>query len=100
MLVWQDLLFQHADPLGARRLRRSPGAGFFPAAQAPLFVSNPENGLKNIKNGAPEDKFQARMKLADELDKDFRTTFPHRNVKAYADMYDDAMAMMKSEDHW
>ncbi|MBB5031901.1 DUF1501 domain-containing protein [Prosthecobacter vanneervenii] len=77
---------------------RHPGAGFFPAAQAPLFVSNPENGLKNIKNGSPEEKFQARMKLADELDKDFRSTFPHRNVKAYADMYDDAIAMMKSED--
>jgi hypothetical protein len=59
---------------------------------------NPENGLKNIKNNAPEDKFQARMRLADELDQDFRKTFPHRNVKAYADMYDDAMAMMKSED--
>ena len=77
---------------------RHPGAGFFPAAQAPLFVSNPENGLKNIKSSVPEAQFQARMKLADELDKDFRATFPHRNVKAYADMYDDAMAMMKSED--
>jgi hypothetical protein len=77
---------------------RHPGAGFFPAAQAPLFVSNPENGLKNIKSGVPEAQFQARMKLADELDKDFRATFPHRNVKAYADMYDDAIAMMKSED--
>ena len=77
---------------------RHPGAGFFPAAQAPLFVSNPENGLKNIKPSVPEAQFQARMKLADELDKDFRATFPHRNVKAYADMYDDAMAMMKSED--
>ena len=74
---------------------RHPGAGFFPAAQAPLFVSNPENGLKNIKNSQPE-KLQARMTLADELDKDFRATFPHRNVKAYADMYDDAMTMMKS----
>jgi uncharacterized protein (DUF1501 family) len=38
------------------------------------------------------------MRLADELDQDFRTTFAHRNVKAYAEMYDDAMAMMKSED--
>ncbi len=77
---------------------RHPGAGFFPAAQAPLFVSNPENGLKNIKNRAPEDQFMARMKLVDELDGEFRQTFPHRNVKAYSDMYDDAMAMMKSED--
>jgi hypothetical protein len=77
---------------------RHPGAGFFPAAQAPLFVSNPENGLKNVKPSVTEDKFQARMKLADELDRDFRSTFQQRNVKAYADMYDDAIAMMKSED--
>ena len=79
---------------------RHPGAGFFPAAQSPLFVSNPENGIKNVRrqSGLTEEKFQAQMQLADELDKDFRTTFPHRNVKAYTDMYDDAMTMMKSED--
>lgn len=77
---------------------RHPGAGFFPAAHSPLYVNNPENGLKNVKSSVPEDKFMARMKLADELDSGFRSTFPHRNVKAYAEMYDDAMAMMKSED--
>ena len=77
---------------------RHPGAGFFPAAHSPLYVNNPENGLKNVKSTVPEDKFQARMSLADELDQDFRATFAHRNVKAYAEMYDDAIAMMKSED--
>jgi hypothetical protein len=77
---------------------RHPGAGFFPAAHSPLYVNNPENGLKNVRPSVPEDRFMKRMKLADELDKDFRATFAHRNVKAYADMYDDAMAMMKSED--
>ncbi|MDB6072573.1 MAG: hypothetical protein JWO89_213 [Verrucomicrobiaceae bacterium] len=79
---------------------RHPGAGFFPAANSPLFVSNPENGLKNVKlqPGLTDDKFQARMHLADELDADFRSTFPQRNVKAYTDMYDNAMTMMKSED--
>ena len=79
---------------------RHPGAGFFPAQFSPLYVNNPENGLKNVKlqPGLTEDRFQKRMKLADELDADFRATFPHRNVKAYADMYDDAIAMMKSED--
>ncbi len=79
---------------------RHPGAGFFPAVNSPLFVSNPENGLKNVKlqPGLTDDKFQARMRLADELDADFRSTFPQRNVKAYTDMYDNAMTMMKSED--
>lgn len=79
---------------------RHPGSGFFPAQYSPLYVNNPENGLKNVKlqPGLTEDRFVKRMSLADELDKDFRATFPHRNVKAYSDMYDDAMTMMKSED--
>jgi hypothetical protein len=29
---------------------RHPGAGFFPAAHSPLYVNNPENGLKNVKS--------------------------------------------------
>ena len=79
---------------------RHPGSGFFPAQYSPLYVSNPENGLRNVKlqPGLTEERFKKRMGLANELDQDFRAAFPHRNVKAYADMYDDAMAMMKSED--
>ena len=79
---------------------RHPGAGFFPASQNPLFVNNPENGIKNVKvqPGLTDDRFAKRMAFANELDKDFRTAFPHRNVKAYTDMYDHAMTMMKSED--
>ena len=79
---------------------RHPGAGFFPAAQSPLFVNNPENGIKNVKlqPGLTEEKFQKRMAFANELDSEFRATYPQRNVKAYSDMYDHAMTMMKSED--
>jgi hypothetical protein len=79
---------------------RHPGAGFFPASQGPLFVNNPENGIKNVRlqKGLSEDRFATRLALADDLDQEFRETFPHRNVKAYADMYDHAIAMMKSED--
>ncbi|HEY1082372.1 MAG TPA: DUF1501 domain-containing protein [Prosthecobacter sp.] len=79
---------------------RHPGSGFFPAQYSPLYVSNPENGLKNVRlqPGLTEDRFMKRMNLAEQLDQDFRSTYAHRNVKAYSDMYDDAMAMMKSED--
>lgn len=79
---------------------RHPGAGFFPAVHNPLFVSNPENGLKNVKlqPGLTQERFAARMELANNLDHDFRSTFPQRNVKAYTDMYDHAIGMMKSED--
>lgn len=79
---------------------RHPGAGFFPAGNNPLFVGNPEAGLKNVKiqRNLTEERFASRMSLADDLDKEFRSTFPHRNVKAYTDMYDNAISMMKSED--
>ena len=79
---------------------RHPGAGFLPAAQGPLFVNNPANGIKNAvrQEGLPENRFAARLDLAGELDAEFRATFPHRNVKAYAEMYDHAITMMKSED--
>lgn len=79
---------------------RHPGAGFLAASYNPLFVNNPENGIKNVRlqKNLTEDRFMARMSLTDDLDREFRNTYPHRNVKAYADMYDHAMTMMKSED--
>lgn len=79
---------------------RHPGAGFFPAKNSPLFMANPEGGLKNVRieKGITSERFQARMDLAEELDGEFRSAFPHRSVKAYADIYDDAMALMNSAD--
>src|SRR5258706_15260594 len=77
-----------------------PGAGFFPAVQSPLFVNSPENGIKNIlrRKNLTEDHFARRFALAGDLDQEFRGAFPQRNVKAYADMYDGAITMMKSAD--
>ncbi len=79
---------------------RHPGSGFLPPAKGPLFVSNPANGIRNATRpgGVTEDRFSARLKLANELDQDFRGAFPHRNVKAYSEMYDHAITLMKSED--
>lgn len=79
---------------------RHPGAGFLPARHAPLFVSNPENGIKNVvlPKGMTEERQRKRLTLADELDADFRATFDQKNVKAYGEMYDRALAVMKSED--
>ncbi len=77
-----------------------PGAGFFPAAEGPFFVSNPENGIKNaaLQKGLAEDRFAARLALANAADEDFRSAFPQRGVKAYTEMYDHAVTLMKSKD--
>jgi hypothetical protein len=79
---------------------QDPGAGFFPAAEGPFFVSNPENGIKNaaLAKGLTDEQLAARLALARDLDQEFRAAFPHRGVKAYAEMYDHAITLMKSED--
>ncbi len=79
---------------------RHPGAGFFAKKHGPLMVNNPEAGLQNVKpqNGVTEDRFALRRDIAQALDAEFVSTHPNRNVKAYSDMYDDAVRLMRSED--
>ena len=80
---------------------RHPGAGFFPPAQSPLFVNNPENGLTNIElqKGLTKEQHQSRMRLAGDLDAEFVKTFAkQRGVTASADAYDGAYKMMASKD--
>jgi len=80
---------------------RHPGAGFFPPVHSPLFVNNPENGLKDIElqKGLTKELQQSRMQLAGALDAEFVKTFSQqRNVTAYSDAYDGAYRMMASKD--
>jgi hypothetical protein len=79
---------------------RHPGAGFFPARHTPLFINNPETGIENIAGfpGLSDRVFRERMALSAELDADFVADYPQRSVKAFGDMYDGALKMMKSED--
>ncbi len=80
---------------------RHPGAGFFPPELAPLFVNNPEKGLRDIElqKGLTPQEHDARMKLAGQLDADFVRTFgKQRNVAAHSGAYDGAYRMMASKD--
>ena len=77
------------------------GAGFFPAQHTPLFVNNPESGIQNIEGfkGLSGDRFAKRMALSQSLDEDFVSAYPNqRRVKAYSEMYDGALKMMRSAD--
>ncbi len=80
---------------------RHPGAGFFPPEHAPLFVNNPENGLRDIRRaeGLTEAKHAGRLSLASGIDADFVKAFGgQRNVLAHASAYDGAARMMASKD--
>jgi hypothetical protein len=79
---------------------KHPGGGFFEAAYQPLIVNNPAAGLQNSKRLASltESDFDFRLNLSAKLDQNFKAAYDYGNVKAYGDVYRDAINVMKSED--
>ena len=79
---------------------RHPGAGFLAKKHGPLMVNNPEGGLQNVRpqKGVTDERFAFRRDISRSLDAEFQHEYDTRNVKAYADMYDDAVRLMRSED--
>jgi hypothetical protein len=79
---------------------RHPGAGFFDASVAPLIVNNPAAGLQDVRlpSGVTQGDLDYRLNLAQRLDQGFRSTYQYTDLKAYSDIYADAVSMMKSED--
>jgi hypothetical protein len=79
---------------------RGSGSGFLESKFAPLVINNPNDGLKNSKRrqGMSEKEFKDRLDLASAFDEEFHRRYNHKKVRAYTDMYEDAIRLMKSED--
>ncbi len=79
---------------------RHPGAGFFDASFAPLIVNNPASGLADVRlpAGLTQGDLDYRLGLAQKMDQGFRATYQYDDLKAYSEVYADAMRMMKSDD--
>ncbi|MDB4492214.1 DUF1501 domain-containing protein [bacterium] len=81
---------------------RHPGAGFFEPNIAPLPIGDADSGLQNSKRrkNVTEAEFTRQLALRNKLDSDFEARFKkgHRNVRAYDEMFDSAVNLMKSKD--
>ena len=66
----------------------------------PLIIGDPNKGLQNsqLPRGIDDEQFSRRLKLASRLDRSFSNRYNHKHVKAYNDMYNDAITLMQSED--
>lgn len=76
------------------------GGGFFGAKYAAALIGSPEDGLQDsVRADAvnPED-FQRRLTLADKMNSQFHGRYPNADVKAYEELYREAIALMKSKD--
>lgn len=79
--------------------RINGGGGFFEPQYEPLTINDPNSGLRNSKRrGMDEETFSRRLDLAKEFDSDFRSRYDLKKVRAYSQMYDDAVRIMTSRD--
>ncbi len=79
--------------------RINGGGGFFEPEFEPLAINDPNGGLKNSKRrNMNEDEFAHRLELAGKFDADFHQRYDVKQVRAYTQMYDDAIRIMTSRD--
>jgi hypothetical protein len=76
------------------------GGGFLGAKYAAAPIGSPEEGLKDSKrsNAVSAEDFDRRLSLADRLNRQFHGRYPNADVKAYEELYREAVALMNSKD--
>jgi len=79
---------------------RHPLAGFLDPSCTPLPIGDPNRGLENTT--APDyltdESFERRLALINAFDRTFSERFRTRAVRDYSDFYDEAVALLASEE--
>ena len=76
-----------------------PLSGFLSTQHQPLKVGAPGKGLANCEHkGFDEDTFNRNLNLSQKLDESFVQKYNLAKVRSYADMYEDAVRLMRSKD--
>ena len=93
----------HPELPGFVAVNSSPdhtGGGFFGAKFAAAPIGSPDQGLQDsTRAGAvtPQD-FERRLSLADKMNRQFHGRYPNPDVKAYEELYREAISLMNSKD--
>lgn len=76
------------------------GGGFFGAKYSAAPIGNATEGLQDSKRPGEVETldFERRLTLADRLNKKFHQKYPNPDVKAYEDLYTEAIRLMNSKD--
>lgn len=74
------------------------GSGFMESKFAPLLLGSPGEGVPNSRALVGKNEFDDRLQLANRFDQTFHERYNVKEVRAYTDMYQDAVRLMRSED--
>ena len=77
-----------------------PGAGFMETKYAPLPLGNPDQGLPNSTrpDGIGKEEYDHRLALLKSFNAPFQQRYDTKAVRAYRDLYDEAVTLMGSKD--
>ncbi len=78
----------------------SLGAGFLESKHAAVPIGDPAAGLKNSDRaqGVTPTQFSKRMVRLRRMNQEFQSRYNTKQTRAYAEMYDEAVRLMKSGD--
>ena len=68
-------------------------ADFFRPDHSPLPVGDPSRGLKDLVPKLDKKRFERRMKYAKAFSETFEEGFPHDDVRAYSDFYEETVKL-------
>ncbi len=93
----------HPELPGFVAINSSPehtGGGFFGAKYAAAPIGSPEQGLldSHRSSDVSPENFARRLTLADKMNRQFHGRFPNADVKAYEELYREAITLMNSKD--
>lgn len=76
------------------------GAGFLDSKYGPLHLGNPDEGLPHIDrhHSVDEIEMRERLEIAKMMDLSFHKKYPAKKVRAYSDVYQEAIKLMNSKD--
>lgn len=74
--------------------------GFLEKRYAPLYIGNPDQGLRHISrhHNVDESEMVERLELAEMMDLSFHQKYSSKQITSYGDMYEEAIKLMSSED--
>ena len=75
----------------------NPGPGFLPPDYSPLPIGNAARGIKDLLPEIDQAQLNKRVKLARKFSAAFTHYFPHDDVKAYNDFYDQTVQFMSGD---
>lgn len=76
------------------------GAGYLEKKHGPLPLGNPNAGIQNVTMAkyVDDSMYNKRYDIAGKFNNNYLEDFPQKQIRAYTDLYDDAVRLMKSTD--